>query len=119
MMQIFASSSPSTGSLPKEINRRLDVDNFFMKKTRMGASSNARNFLDKSIKAVNAQAGNIDKKFALEFVIIKAQNEKEAYQNALDSNKELLGIKGKTDFDIRIEMYDSIINAAKGLMDKK
>ena len=88
-----------------------------MKKTKMGTSTHIRNNLSKAINMANIQLGGIDKNFALDFVILKAKNEKEAYQNALDSNKKLLGINSKTDFDLRIEMYQKIIDTAESMKD--
>ena len=115
MMNAFVSCLPTAGSLPKEVNRRIDVDSLFMKKTKMSASTHIRNILSKSVNVANMQFGGIDKDFALDFVILKSKNEKEAYQNALDSNKELLGINSKTDFDLRIEMYQKFIDVAESM----
>ncbi len=117
MMQSFVSCLPTAWSLPKEVNRRMDIDSLFMKKTKMGTSTHIRNNLSKAINMANIQLGGIDKNFALDFVILKAKNEKEAYQNALDSNKKLLGINSKTDFDLRIEMYQKIIDTAESMKD--
>ena len=117
MMQSFVSCLPTAWSLPKEVNRRMDIDSLFMKKTKMSASTLVRNALSKSLHIANMQLDNIDKNFALDFVVLKAKNEKEAYQNALDSNKELLGINTKTDFDLRIEMYQKIIDTAESMKD--
>ena len=114
-MNAFVSCLPTAGSLPKEVNRRMDVDSLFMKKTKMSASTHIRNVLSKAVNVANMQFGGIDKDFALDFVILKSKNEKEAYQNALDSNKELLGINSKTDFDLRIEMYQKFIDVAESM----
>ena len=115
MMNAFVACLPTAGSLPKEVNRRMDIDSLFMKKTKMSASTHIRNILSKSVNVANMQFGGIDKNFALDFVISKSKNEKEAYQNALDSNKELLGITSKTDFDLRIEMYQKFIDVAESM----
>ncbi len=62
-----------------------------------------------------SKLGNFDKNFVLDFVISKADEEKEAYKNALEAEKSLLNIKGKTDFDLRLEVYENIIKSAKKL----
>ena len=56
-----------------------------------------------------------DKQMVLDFVILKAQDEKEAYRNALDFDKEQLKIKGAIDHDLKIKIYDSMISAAQSL----
>ncbi len=117
MLKALSTAVPSIGKLPKEINKRIDVDSLFMKKFKMNSYSFAKNLLDASLKRVVANGQNIDKNAVLEYTIIKSEHEIEAYQNSLDSNKEQLGITSKTDFDLRIEMYDSIIRAAKSLKD--
>ena len=113
MMSRFVNATPTSGSLPKEINKRTDVDTLFMKKYKTSTSTFIKNILKNAMQLGSMKFGKIDKNFVLDFIILKAENEKEAYQNALDSNKELLNINSKTDFDLRIEMYEKIIETAK------
>ncbi len=115
MQKALAAAVPSIGSLPKEINKRTDIDACFMKKFKMNSNSFAKNVLNTAINAVTVPGQEIDKKAVLDFTIVKCQHEAEAYQNSLDSNKEQLGISGKTDFDLRIELYNSVIRAAESL----
>ena len=106
---------PTTTSLPQKINEKTDIDTLFVKKIKTSPSTLMRNALSRTLNVANMQFGGIDRNFALDFVILKAKNEKEAYQNALDSNKELLGLNCKTDFDLRIEMYQKMIDVAQSM----
>ena len=115
MLTSFVKAEPTAWSLPREVNRRLDIDSLFMKKIKMSTSTLIRNSLSQAFNISNKQFGNIDTNTALDYVVLKAKNEKEAYQNGLDSDKELLGITAKTDFDLRIEMYQKIIETAESL----
>lgn len=115
MMSSFVQLMPTAWSLPKEVNRRLDIDSLFLKKMKMSTSAFIRTSLSRAFNIANAQFGNIDKNATLDYVILKAKNEKEAYENALASNKELLGITSKTDFDLRLEMYQKVIETAESL----
>lgn len=115
LIETFVSCSKTSGSLPKELNRNTDINSLFFKKMKITANSLIKSYLSRSINAANMQVGIIDKDFISDFVILKAKNEKEAYQNALNSDKELLGINSKTDFDLRIEMYDNIIQVAESM----
>lgn len=115
LIETFKACSKTTGSLPKALKRDTDINSLFLKKMKITAEAQIQNYLSNSINLVNMKLGIINKKFISDFVILKAKNEKEAYQNALNSDKELLGINSKTDFDLRIEMYDNIIKVAESM----
>lgn len=115
LFETFKNCSKTSGSLPKELKRDTDINSLFLKKMKITAEAQIQKYLSKSINAVNMKVGIFNENFILDFVILKAKNEKEAYQNALNSDKELLGINSKTDFDLKIEMYDNIIKVAESM----
>ncbi len=115
MLKSLVTAIPSMGEIPKEINNRVDIDTCFMKKYKMNSYSLARNILNTAVKGAMATEPEADKNAILEYSILKSQREAEAYQHTLDFYKEQLGISGKTDFDLRIELYNSIIKAAEAL----
>jgi len=108
--------NPEMNSLPQELSsNEIDLKKMYKEKENRQFSTDIKYLINDYIFKAMEICGSIDKKAILNYIILKAQNEKEAYQNALDSDKELLGITGKTDFDLRIEMYDEIIKAAERL----
>ncbi len=105
------------GSLPKPVAKyKNDLNGIFMKKVRSSSKSYFVNLIENSIKGMG---NNIDKQLIIDFIKLKSQNEKEAYQNALNSDKDLLNISGYTDFDLRIEIYESIISVCDDLLQNK
>lgn len=64
-------------------------------------------------------SGAKDISLILDYIILKAQNEQEAYQNALTSDKQMLNLNCKTNFDLRNEEYAKMIEAAKQLKGRK
>ncbi len=112
---LHKASKNSIERLPKSVSKyKSNVDDIFLKVKGTSAKGNAQSLLNFLIKNVASQT-RIDKKLVLDFVKLKAQNEAEAYQNALNSDKELLGISGATDFDMRIESYKAICSACDSL----
>lgn len=111
---LLTSKSNKLGHLPKKVSKKIDLNEFYKQKYKCNAKEFAQMVIAFVLKQANAQ-GNIDKQMILDFVILKAQNEKEAYRNAFDFDKEQLKIKGAVDLDLKIKIYDSIINAAQSL----
>ncbi len=115
IMTFYKASKNSMGLLPKNISRyKSNIDDIFLKEKGTSVKSNAQVLLNKLIKNVGSQT-KIDRKLILDFVKLKSQNEAEAYQNALNSDKELLGITGVPDFDLRIDIYKAICKACDSL----
>lgn len=114
--EILVDSNLPFKSLPEKLkNSSLTFD----KLCAMTRNCNTANFLSSAIFLIIKNSGIQDTALALDYIIYKAQNEYEAYSNALSSNKTLLGISGKTNFDIRLEMYTKIIEAAQKLKGAK
>ena len=111
---LLTSKSNKLGHLPKKVSKKIDLNEFYKQKYKCNAKEFAQTVIALVLRQANAQ-GAIDKQMVLDFVILKAQNEKEAYRNALDFDKEQLKIKGAIDLDLKIKIYDSIINAAQSL----
>ena len=114
--RVIVESNLPFASLPAKLpNNSLTFDKLCL----MVQNCNATNFLSTAIFTLVKNSGAQDTNLALDYIIYKAQNEYEAYSNALSSNKTLMGINGKTNFDIRLEMYTKIIEAAKKLKGTK
>ena len=111
---LLTSKSNKLGHLPKKVSKKIDLNEFYKQKYKCNAKEFAQTVIALVLRQANAQ-GAIDKQMILDFVILKAQDEKEAYRNALDFDKEQLKIKGAIDLDLKIKIYDSIINAAQSL----
>lgn len=117
LLTLASAMKDKMGSLPKQIPPyKYSVNQIFMKKNKMSANNFFINSINNLIKGFG---NNVHPELILDFVKLKSQNEKEAYQNALNSNKELMNISGFTDFDLRIGIYDSIISACDSLLQKK
>ncbi len=102
------------GSLPKPVSKyKNDLNSIFMKIKRSSTKTYFTSLIENSVKSLGS---SVDKQLIIDFIKLKSQNEKEAYQNALNSDKELLSISGYTDFDLRIELYESIISACETLL---
>ncbi len=114
LMTLAFGAKDKLGSLPKQVSKfKNDLNSIFMKKKRSSSKTYFINLIENSVKSLG---NSVDKQLIIDFIKLKSQNEKEAYQNALNSDKELLSISGYTDFDLRIELYESIISACETLL---
>lgn len=102
------------GSLPKNIPASKNLEKIFIQNFNLKPEILITKLINDILNNAS-KLGNFDKNFVLDFVISKADEEKEAYKNALEAEKSLLNIKGKTDFDLRLEVYENIIKSAKKL----
>lgn len=105
---LLTSKSNKLDRLPKKVSKKIDLNEFYKQRYKCNAKEFAQMVIELILKQANAK-GAIDKQMVLDFVILKAQDEKEAYRNALDFDKEQLKIKGAIDHDLKIKIYDSMI----------
>ena len=119
LKDLFNALSFESGSLPTEITNKNEKKLYkvFKNKYNKTAQEMAYKYLQACIKNARIEYGSIDKKYICDFIKIKAENEKEAYINALKSNKQklLMNEHTMTDFDLRIMLYDELIKASSML----
>ena len=108
---VLLSSDLEFDSLPKEIAKNITLDSI-CKKVFQKPAYEAFMYL---IMACMNETNVKDLKLSLDYIILKAQDEREAYINALRSDKKLMNLRGTTDFDLRIEAYETIIKSAESL----
>lgn len=95
---------------PKEIGRYQNLNNLTMKKYRASMSALLTSDLNQLMCKLGRDA---DKEFLKKYVNTKAHQEKDAYINEIAVAKELYGIEGRTDHDMFLETYDSLISATE------
>ena len=96
--------------LPSELkNKNVSLDMVCQKKF----GDNTINVLSTLIVNVLRTYQVDDPNLVLDYFILKSDFEEEAYKNALESSRELLGLKNKTTFDLRLEVYKKMSEAAK------
>ena len=103
------------GALPKEISSNLSFDSICKQVYKMSAHDVCALTLSQSMMLSDTE----DTALALEYAIYRAKNEKEAYGNALSVYKKIQDISTKTDMDLRLEAYESIIESAKSFKASK
>ena len=91
----------------------------FDKLCQISQRKSASEFLSGAISFLINEYNVQDIDLALDYIVLKAENELEAYSNALSSDKTQMNLNGKTSFDVRIEIYTKMIEAVKRLKGMK
>ena len=74
--------------------------------TRYSTSDYIKNVTNEILKHIKLELPHTDKKYVLQYIKQKAGQEKEAYLESLKFVKNIMNIKGDTDLDFRILLYD-------------
>ena len=100
--------------LPKEVD---NIEKQYEKTIGTNPKQYSVNTLDALIRYVQKENIDIDYNFIFDFIVMRAEDEKEAIENGTTAVKEALDIKNYTDLDFEVEMYDSMAFAANLLKD--
>ena len=111
MIGILSLYCQNESDIPKPVKDDLTLDDVIIPITNKKALVVAKESILKAIDEAKTMYEKLDINFLLNSIERKAMKEYEAYTNGIKSTKEILNIKNKTDFDLKIEIYSKIIEA--------
>lgn len=97
-----------TNNLPNPIKSASeDIINYIYRtETGYPVKSFIKNLKEQAMKNAEISAGKFDKKAVEEYIALVADKEYEAYRNTTNMLNEKCGIKGSSDLDLRVTLYD-------------
>jgi len=111
MIGILSLYCQNESDIPKPVRDDLTLDDVMISVANKNATAIAKESILKAINEAKTMYDKLDINFILNSIERKAMKEYEAYTNGVKSTKEILNIKNKTDFDLKIEIYSKITEA--------
>ncbi len=89
--------------------------NMYLKETGFTPEDFIKKIVQYVYKNIEANGIKFDKQAVTDYIALLADKEKEAYQNSLDMLKKYCNIKGLSDLDLRIKLYEILQKTVKNI----
>ena len=107
-----------TDDLPREVMHtdKKILDMIYKSQTNLSTQEYIKAVTVDILKQLKTKLPYANENYVLRYIRKKAGQEKEAYQISLDFLKDILNIKGHTDLDYRILLYDEFEKAIDSML---
>ena len=97
-----------TNNLPNPIKSASEdiVNYIYREETGYPVTNFIKYIKEEAMKRAEVSVGKFDKKAVNDYIALVADKEHEAYKNATNMLNEKCGIKGSSDLDLRVTLYD-------------